>query len=318
MTHPSTLYAVFTMDCEQLAADSLDGGPADWALSERSIRGFAAELSARGYPATFFIIPQTAERHAELFLELQRAGFEPGLHQHAPDQGWPDHLGGLPPELQQRALTEAGDRWSQALGQGPRAFRGGNFSANDMTFPLLVALGYTSASASSPRRQLLARRAMWDGAPPYPHRAHAANRLLEGDLPLVEVPGATHPSLSRPDSPHLPMEARIEWGTSEQHEAVIRAHLDWQLAADAPLLASVIFTHNTHEYSDPHDLKTQRLRALLAILDHEAERRGLKLVPATVGTVAQAVLSTPPLRFGAPHALGPVAGVGTLGAGGRG
>jgi hypothetical protein len=281
------------MDCEQLAADSLDGGPDDWALSERAIRGFAGELAAWGYRATFFIIPQTAERHAGLFLELQRAGFELGLHLHAPDQGWPDHLGGLPAEVQREALAEAGDRWSQALGQAPRVFRGGNFSANDATFPLLAALGYTHASASSPRRRLLSRRAMWDGAPPYPHRTHAGNRLLEGDLPLVEVPGATHPTISRPDAPHLPLEARIEWGTSEQHEDVFRAHLDWQLAADAPALASVVFTHNTREYSDPDDLMTQRLRALLAIFGREAERRGLELLPATVGMAAQEVWAQP-------------------------
>ncbi|HIE52301.1 MAG TPA: hypothetical protein EYP85_11130 [Armatimonadetes bacterium] len=291
-----TLHAVFTMDCEQLAVHSQDGGPADWNLSERAIVGFAEELRAQGFRATYFLVPQAAERHARLLLDLQGEGFELGLHLHSPDQGWRDHLGGLTPEEQYGALAEASDRWAQVLGQAPRAFRSGNFSANDHTFPLLARLGYTHTSTSSPRRRLLARHAVWSEALPYAHWTHAGNRLLAGDLPVVEVPLCVHPTAARDAAQTIPWEARIEGGEWEHHGEIIAANLDWQEELAAPLRTCVVFTHNTREYSNPQDEMTRRLRRIMALLEEEAARRNWQLAKTTVGGVRSALEGSRPVQ----------------------
>ena len=68
------LYLVFTMDCERIARFSPPGGPQDWNISERAIRGFAETLLENNLIGTFFIVPETAQRHRELFLELEKEG----------------------------------------------------------------------------------------------------------------------------------------------------------------------------------------------------------------------------------------------------
>ncbi len=283
----------FTMDCEQLNENSAAGGPVDWGLSERAISGFADALERRGFRATYFIIPQTAAQQAKLFLELERRGFELGIHLHTLDQGWREHLGGLKPDEQRRALSHASAVWADALGRQPQAFRAGNFSGNDYTFPLLAELGFTHSSTSGPGRSLAEVRAVWAEALPYPHWAHAGNRLLEGDLPLLEVPGASHPTARHEAMPGLPWEMRIEGRESEHHPRIIADNLDWQIALlcagsraeDEPLLACVPFTHNTREYSDPQDEMTKRLVRVMDALDQESERRQMPLHKTTIGGI---------------------------------
>jgi len=276
------LYVGFTMDCEQLSQHSFAGGPADWELSERAIVGFATSLLKRGHRATFFIIPQAATQHASLFLDLQKQGFELGLHIHALDQGWSDFLGGLAPDELWKALVHSGDIWSDALGQAPRAFRGGHFSANDHLFPLLVELGFTHGSVSLPQRRVVRRRAVWDGALPYPHWAHAGNRLLAGNLPFFDVPSGAHPEVRHGTGGELPLELRIEGSDRARHVETVNAHLNWQIALDAPIVASVSFTHNTKEYSNPDDEMTRSLHTMMDIVEKEAEQRQMPLIKATI------------------------------------
>lgn len=284
------LYGAFTMDCEQLAPQSFAGGPADWALSERAIRGFARTLQARGFTATFFIIPQAAQAQPALYRELQQEGFELGLHVHALDQGWSDFLGGLAPDQLRQALVQASTLWSDALEQRPRAFRGGHFSASDHLFPILVELGFTHGSCSLPQRRVVRRRAVWDGALPYPHWAHAANRLLAGDLPFFEVPSGAHPTIRHGTGDELPLELRIEGSDGARHPETVAAHLDWQLELDAPLVASVSFTHNTKEYGDPEDPMHRRLQTMMDLLEVESERREMPLVRTHVEGIYRAAL----------------------------
>ncbi|MBI3920124.1 MAG: polysaccharide deacetylase family protein [Armatimonadetes bacterium] len=281
------IHTAFTMDCEQLNENSSDGGPRDWALSERSIVGFADRLQERGFLATYFIVPQAAQQHAALFLELQSAGCELGLHLHTLDQGRCEHLGGMGPGEQQRSLKEASDRWSNALGQSPRAFRAGNFSANDHTFPILADLGFTHASNSVPKRRYLSRRAMWDGSPPYPYWTHPGNRLLEGDLSLLNVPVACHPSKWRDPEQTVPYELRIEGWESHQHREMIVGSLEWQSAEQARIVACVPFTHNTHDYADPNAEITKRLEGVMDLIEAQVERSGRQLVKTTLGGLHQ-------------------------------
>lgn len=284
------IYATFTMDCEQLNENSRAGGPVNWGLSERAIVGLAERCREREFLATYFIIPQTARQHSRLFLDLQKEGFELGMHLHAWDQGWQEYVGGLTPDLQRRALQQASDLWSDALGQSPRAYRSGHFSGNDYTFPLLAELGFTHGSASVPRRRMVQCRAVWEGSPQHPYWTHAANRLVEGDLPFLNVPVTCHPSRWHDAGNTGPWEIRIEGAEWEHHAEIFTASLDWQIAANAPMLTCVPFTHNTREYSDPGDQMTERLIRVMDIMEAEAERRGMELKKTTVGGIYQDAL----------------------------
>lgn len=289
------LYVAFTMDCERLHQDSAAGGPPDWALSARSISGFAKVLGGRGFLAAYFIVPQAAQQHAELFLDLQAQGFELGVHLHSLDQGWQDHLGGLNPEQQREAIREATARWEDALGQAPRAMRSGRGSANDYTYPLLYELGYTHSSTCFPGRGLVGCRSVWVEALPHAHWTHAGNRLLAGDLPVLEVPLTTHPTERLSPDGKDPWDVRVEGAQWQHHDRVIAAALDWQLASGAPLLTCVPITHNTREYADPLDAMTRRLVRLLDLIEAEAERRDIPLVKTTIGGIREvAVREWPP------------------------
>lgn len=83
------LHVCFTMDAERLRAHSPTGGPCDWAFAERSVRTYGDALMAHGYPATFFIVPDTADEQSRLFVEVAGAGHECGMHLHP--QCWQDH-----------------------------------------------------------------------------------------------------------------------------------------------------------------------------------------------------------------------------------
>ena len=49
------LFVSWPMDCEPINAEVPSGGPADWALSERAMRGYVSALAERGHRATLFL-----------------------------------------------------------------------------------------------------------------------------------------------------------------------------------------------------------------------------------------------------------------------
>ena len=83
------VYILLTMDCESAkldvspyASSMSSSGPADYAKSERSIRGYVETAGASGYPVTLFAHPEVAIAQRELLLELQDEGACLGLHLH--------------------------------------------------------------------------------------------------------------------------------------------------------------------------------------------------------------------------------------------
>ncbi len=284
------LYVIFTQDCEQLMDDSLHGGPEVWSISERSVTGFADTLEGYGLSATFFIVAQTAAAQPALYHDLEERGFEIGLHIHPQDTGlgYTDYLGGHTFEEQVQMFDTVADQWADAIGKRPTTFRGGNFSANDQTYPALVATGFTHGSVSSPGRQYDMAKAIWQCAVPYAHYAHKANRLFPGDLDFYEIPLTCDQVRRR--APHLPMELRIEGGDGETHRQTIRQA--WADMADYPDDAPRIimpFTHNTHFYDDTNGEKRQALDAIVDEINSIAGEEGYTVVGGTIGSVYAAV-----------------------------
>ena len=144
-----------------------------------------------GYPVTLFAHPEVAVAQPGLLLELQEAGACLGMHLHPykfDDARYPRDLGYFTAEQQTDLISSASKVWSDALGQHPRYFRGGVFSANDATFGVLAELGFHGGSVSCPGRVLPEAMAIWAGAELYPHRANLSFRQIEGDSDFVEVP----------------------------------------------------------------------------------------------------------------------------------
>ena len=284
------LYVIFTQDCEQLMDDSIHGGPDEWGISERSVTSFADALEENGLNATFFIVAQTAAAQPALYWDLEKRGFELGLHIHPQDTrlGYTDYLGGYTFEEQVDMFDTVADQWADAIGKRPTTFRGGNFSANDNTYPALVATGFTHGSVSSPGRQYDQAKAVWQGAVPYAHYAHKANRLFPGDLDFYEIPLTCDQVRRR--APHLPMELRIEGADGASHRQTVRqAWADMAEYADEHPRIIMPFTHNTHFYEDTGGEKRQAFDAIVDEINIIADEEGYEVIGGTIGSVYAAV-----------------------------
>jgi hypothetical protein len=273
---------MFTMDCEAITGIATEGGPPDWDFCGRAMRGYAETLEANGYYPTLFVTPQTAERHAPLLRELSAAGAEIGLHLHPQDFGYSDYLGAFDYEAQIKMLELVTDRWANAIGCRPQSFRGGNFSANDATAPALCACGYRQGSLSVPGRNFTRVKSNWAGAMMQPRHMHAANRLLAGDLPFLEVP-ATADWESVMWGGLTKLELRLEMVDARAHGFTIRKNVARQLCAgEAPYLCAL--THNIFDYSDPQEFRSQVLSGVIREIDACAQQQALTIAGATLKT----------------------------------
>jgi hypothetical protein len=276
------LFVNFTMDCEEVGAHQ--GGPANWDLGERAIRGYCETLLDHGLGATLFIVPKAAEYYRATLLELGQLGnenIELGLHFHPQDHGYPEFLGAFTAEEQQQMLRDGMEPWAQALGIAPQVFRPGNFSANDATFSILVELGFLAGSVSCPMRNFVEARATWVGAPLDPHFAHPANRLMAGDLPFLEVP-LTVDWESIMWGGRTPLELRIEMVDARAHGFTVRKAVKRQLdqGQETPML--VVSTHNIFAYDDLTEFRRQVLDGLVAEIHRAAEMYELTLAPISL------------------------------------
>jgi hypothetical protein len=228
-----------------------------------------------------------AEVQADVLGDLREAGAELGMHMHpqTTDYGVDAHLGELPARRQRELLESGRDRLTRVLGEAPRAFRPGCFSASDDTFAILADLGFTHGSVSLPGRWLPAFAALWADAEPFAHRACAEDRLAAGQLDFLEMPTAVDlrevagPKQEPGDATQLRLERPGigDWGPD-----LIDRHLREQIAEDWWLKSLVIMTHNTREYGEPQEPARRALEAVADAVEAAAERLGLTIVPATL------------------------------------
>lgn len=289
------LYVVFTMDCERIRAFSPPGGPEDWNISERAISGFAETLVENSLIGTFFIVPETAERHAKLFLELEQRGFELGMHYHTQsflDGRYQRYLGECSYEEQYEQLKAAKGYWEKALERDVETFRPGNCSASDDTFQVLEELGFRQGSTYIPDRNMPKYAAVWVGAYPYPHHTHSSNRLIPGNMEYFEVPMTADPAGRRTwkgkDTFQIRIEQVVKEVTPQDHLDLIDRIIRDQIEKKVPIKVVVPITHNCFEYSDRDNPIQQQLLRIARYLWEAAKHFGLRLVPATIKQVHQA------------------------------
>ncbi len=285
------IYVIFTMDCERIRRFSPPGGPETWESSEHAIRGFSEVLLAKNLLATFFIVPETANQHRDLFLDLESKGFELGMHLHPQslaDLRYKDYLGGYSLEEQIKILKEAVSIWQQALGKIPRSFRPGNFSANDSTFKALYTVGFRQGSVSAPEREMAEARAVWRGTYPYAHHAHPAFRLISGDLDFYEVP-VTEDWDRRIWEGASAMELRIEMGSAEDHYCTIKKRISDMIEKKIPTKTLVAITHNTFDYKNKVERQREVLEKVADCLWQSTDRFDFELCPITLDRLHQIV-----------------------------
>jgi peptidoglycan/xylan/chitin deacetylase (PgdA/CDA1 family) len=297
------IFVLFTMDCEPArpdvtthAAEMSASGPADYLESERAIRAYCETVKAHGFATTLFAHPEIAEKHRALLLELQDAGACLGLHLHPykfGDGRYRHDLGAYAASEQQKMLEEAVAVWEEALGQKPRYFRAGYFSANDNTFRVLQALGFRGGSLSLPGRVLPEHCSVWAGAALHTHRAHLSFRQLEGNSDFVEIPVAV--DLARPVQVGTAGEQGYEWpyvpAQIYDHRQVIGNILD-RFQADSPRYPAVVMdTHNDQDYANPGHPSSVNLALILDCIRALCAERGLRPVSATAESLCDLVLS---------------------------
>ena len=275
-----TIYFVLRIDCEatQPAVD-------DPALGERAVRGLAEIMENAGGRMSFAVIPTDLEAHSALYHDLMKRGHEVGLHVHAKAQGYEEFLGIYGPEMQEKILKEAADRFSQIMGFPPLMFSMGYSSANDYTFPVLANLGFCHGKLSCPGRVLPECAAVWAGAPLFMHYGHPHNRLLSGKLDFVEIP-PTVDWESRMWGGKHPQDLRIELVDAKNHYYTMLKSLDRQKAEDIPVRYLQAITHNLFDYSDSANFRRETLEKVVTHARGLSEKMGCGMTITTLEEIA--------------------------------
>lgn len=293
------LYVCMTMDVERIVEFSPIGGPPTWEFGERAVRAYCGLLAEHGLPVTLFVVPDTATEQGEMLREVvEQTGSELGMHIHP--EYWRDHyknpkahdcLGGYTGEEQRRILAEALEQTTEGLGVRPRAFRGGNFSANDATFGVLVDLGFTHGSVSQPGRAVSRVKAVWRDACPDVHRAHRAFRMVPGDLGFIEVPLTS--DRERTDHWTGVGDVRFEGATPEQVAKAVRQEVTQQVKEKALLKHVCFLTHSYVNYWSSDESERGRrgvLKGSISKIRRIADELGLEVKGATIRDVREAFL----------------------------
>lgn len=273
------------MDCEAVCGRDMSrfnmGAPPDWQFSERSIRRFDEALRGEGFVATYFIVPENARVHRDMWLELAERRNELGLHLHPQgfhDGRWGRFFGEYDARTQIRLLREAGDAWADALGCRSRVFRPGNFSGGPSVFPTLLAAGFVAGSVSLPERVRPELGAHWRASP---HSCVLVPADASRTEAFMEIPVSSSTEVvngDQHDPPHLRVEA-----TSMDEAAfreVIAQNLDLSLPDSSLPRTLAVMTHNTPDYTDP--ALERRLRWLIGEIRDGAADRGLRIVNGAI------------------------------------
>lgn len=286
------LFVLFTMDVEPSTANPGVSGPDSDEAGMRAILDFQAVLRSAGFRATYFVHPELALAYADFYLELADEGNGIGLHLHTTKFSpakQPYELGGLVPEEQKRVLRIAADMFAEGLGERPKIFRPGCFSANDGTYKVLTELGFSGGSISIPGRIWTDRFCVWSGAYPYIHFAHENFRQCEGALPFVEIPlsvALNNPLRRHPLGFYHYPDLRPGGIYSETDEVpydrckLMQDILMTTAADNPPAKTLVIDVHNDRDFAGMDSQASQNLRTLLDNIGPECGKLGWEVVPA--------------------------------------
>ncbi|MDO9465020.1 MAG: polysaccharide deacetylase family protein [bacterium] len=279
------LYFIFTMDCERVKTESwMNDGAPSWSISEKAILGMAEILRKEKVAGGFYSTPATAKKHRKIFIELAKEGFELGLQFHCDsfrDLRYRKHLGQYGYKEQKEILKLAKQDWEDAIGQEVTTFRCGYASANDYTFIILNELGFKQSSSSMSERYTPDVASSWQGAFPYAHHASSKSRLICGNLELYEVP-ITVANFKRRGT------LCPDWYVlRSSYSKINKEYIQNIIKQSPPIKTLVAITHNTTNYLDKNDVRTQLMGYIIDSARETAKKYGLNFVPATLEKIHQ-------------------------------
>ena len=217
-------------------------------------------------PVTLFVHPEVASKHRSQLLKIEDKGGCLGLHIHPyklAGKNYDYDLGAYSEDEQKEIIGDASEAWEKIVGHRPLYFRGGYFSANDMTFSVLSELGFKGGSLSNPGRVLPGHFSVWAGAPDYIHPIHPSFRQGEAqredtppwEHPFIEVPVAV--DYSRSVTKGAAGEAGYEWPYAAafgyNHKKLARNIVKRFALEDHPFPVFVTDVHNDQELTDVKD-----------------------------------------------------------------
>lgn len=279
------IYVLLSMDCEPVRSPEnvslATSGPVNYADSARFIRAYADKAAQYQFPVSFFIHPETAVAHPEVFWELEQNGATLGLHIHPykiRDTRFTAHFGALSANQQRTLLAEASAVWHGAIGRRPLYFRPGTFSANDNTFQVLAELGFRGGSLSCPGRLYPDLYAVWQGAPLDPHRANATFRLMEGYLDFINVPLTVDTSRLEYRGPHaFYRDLRPDYLEADYLQTA--RNIVEQLLTRRPLAPVImVVTHNDNDFTNPEDRVCRNYHTVLDAITKACAEAGVEAV----------------------------------------
>jgi hypothetical protein len=271
----------------QIDCESTQRSINDPELGERAIRGLGEILRETGLKGTFVVVPLDLQVHAPIYRELEAQGHEVGLHVHPAEQGYAEFLGVYGFDEQMRIVQEGVDVFAQSMSRKPKAFTPGYFSANDHTYPVLEALGFTHGTVSMPTRNLPQCACVWGDSPLGLHYPHRYNRCLTGDVDFVDVPPTVDVESRMWGGAH-PQDLRIELVDAKNHWYTIHKSVKRQLQAGDRISVKYLkaITHNIFDYSDPRDFRRETLFGVISAARRICEEQECELVPATTADLA--------------------------------
>jgi hypothetical protein len=291
------LYILFTMDVEPVKQNSLWTGPEDKASSELYIKHYWKMCTDYGYTPSFFIHPEVAALHSDLFTNYLGLGSTLGLHVHSTKFHYPEYtyeFGYYSAELQEEIVSLAMKEWEHAMGFKPVYFRPGAFSANDATASTLVKLGFRGGSLSIPGRIWPERYCVWAGSYPYPHRIHPDFRCARGALDFIDIPLSV--DFSRPGSSkqYFCYEDLRPSGRKSDPQDILRSIIE-KTYNDNPKIPIVqIITHNDQPFDQPSSESRRRLESVLQSIDDISREYDFIPESATIEKITNMAAAVPP------------------------
>lgn len=289
----------YSLDCE-LPPEGPFGGPKTWDVAERSVTGFLEVMAEWGLleGASLFVYPDVARQQAALYRRLSDEGIEIALHLNGMryTRMEPAWLGSLSYPEQYEAIRAAKEDLEQVTGKPCLGYRACYVSANDDTYPILEALGFTWASNTAVGTYKPEIYARWAGCWPFPHHASRQNRLIPGDLDLYEIPKTRGMSVFFNNNPDRPLDMRAETPPEaigpggENWRKIITENLVEMEKRDQPVRVVMSGSHNTCLFGDRQGLHHHNLRLFCELAQEVCTKRGYRMVPSSYLAVLETAI----------------------------
>ena len=269
------------------------GGPTDWDVAERSVRGFIEVMTELGMRdgTSLFVYPDVARQQQSLYREMADAGIEAALHLNGlrysrltGDRAkW---MGAMSYEEQKDALRMAKQDLEEAIGRPCLGYRACYGSANNDTFPICDELGFEWTSASAAGSYQPEVHARWGSAWRFPHHTSSKNMRVPGDMDLYDMPLARGFRILLNDDPNRALDLRAETPPDlagencEVFRAIIIENFDEMDKCDQPVRGLFPASHNTNLFADTATHQHRNLVAVCRMTQEIAEERGYEFTPS--------------------------------------